>query len=190
MAQPLTFEEIRNQAVQMFRNMPNNLREQLLTNLRADPRLPPSLKDTDNKSAARVFAVMITRDKTAANFAQLNDLLASVYLNDDENLLTIDTVEPLYRLIHEKLLGLGQTPSALAHLVPPDDVYWLANYIDHERYPMMARAAGLIIPVARATSAPVTGSQGGKRSSFSKRKSRKHRKTLKRKSRKHKAKKH
>ncbi len=188
----LTFEEIRNEAIQMFRDMPDNLREQLLTNLREDPQLPPSLVDPDDDFGARALFVMIPRSKSEPNWAELNGILATVYVNDHGNHLDVNTVESLYRLIHAKLLALGQVPAAGARDLAPPVLPWLAARVGHRRYPMMAKAAGLTLPLS-APSAPAAGT-GGKRSRFRKRKSkhksRKHRKTLNRESLKRKSRKH
>jgi hypothetical protein len=118
----LNYRRIRNEAIQMFRELPDNQRGTLLRRVVANPSTPVEVTDPDSGPISylgRGFYIFVERERTSPNWAELHELLASLVVNG----MRADRAAKLYYIFHQELLAMGVQPPAAA--VNPPAVDWI-----------------------------------------------------------------
>ncbi len=118
------YERIRNEAIQMFRDLPNGQRDTLYNRVRVNPSTPDEVTDPDGGPIVylgRGFAVFMTRSNTSPNWGELNSICASLVVNGMDSI----RAAKLYYIVHQELLAMGYNPAAGAANMPPPPVPWI-----------------------------------------------------------------
>ncbi len=188
MSETKSFDQIRDEAIQMFRDMPNDKRKELLNKILQDEKAYSILQKLDNEFLKH-FKTLITRQRSNnKDWYELHDILFYL-MNEIHKPLKSEDVKTLYKLIH-KLLIAHQAPGDLAQNLkerehpPPLKMY--TNISPVSKYLTDAlEIAG--VTASGPTSSPISKAKTGAPSGGRRKKTRKGRKQrkLKHKSRKH-----
>jgi hypothetical protein len=128
---------IRNEAIQMFRDLPDEQRNALYERIIANPSTPIELTDGDGYPFGRAFYIYINRQKTFDNWSELNSIIASLVVNG----MNAVRASKLYYIIHNELRNMNRVPAPGAANMAPPPVNWI-----EARHPIETRYAAGIIP--------------------------------------------
>ncbi len=114
-----------NEAIQMFRDMPNDRREELYNRVKADQNFPAEIRG-QGLNALTFSSSMIQSRLPVSLWKELNDII--VYLVSQE-ILSLDKALSLYTIVHAKLLEMGIQPAPGAAQMPPPRVPGLDSFV-------------------------------------------------------------
>ncbi len=117
MSQTLPYEYVRNEAIQMFRDLPDNLRQELYNGIIQAGDTPQVLKM--NSMKAYVFKMNIIGPKTWQHWKEFNEILFDLVLDT----LSATQARQLTNVVHRVLTQtLNQNPTETAKNTPPPPV--------------------------------------------------------------------
>jgi hypothetical protein len=128
---------MRNEAIQMFRDLPDAQRNTLYRSVIINPSTPIELTNGDEYPFGRAFSIFMNREKTSHNWIELNSIIASLVVNG----MNAVRASKLYYIIHNELRAMNREPAPGAANMEPPPVNWI-----EPRHSIETRYAAGIIP--------------------------------------------
>lgn len=125
---------IMNEAIQMFKDLSDERREELYQCIINDQDCPRMLSSSENYPHGRAFAVFMTRSKNNKNWMELNAIIASLVLNG----LELNFGLSLYKIVHKNILNMRVNRFTHPPIIP-----WLSEYNGNQYYENAVTAAYL-----------------------------------------------